>query len=173
MKLIVGLGNPGKKYEKTRHNAGFRIVDTLAERLGAEFKSEKFHAKIAKHEEMILAKPQTFMNNSGEAVAALLAYFKIKPQNLLVIHDEIDLPLGKIKISVGRGSAGHNGIESIINHVGQGFNRLRVGIENRETFRVPETDAFVLQNFTAAEEEKLKKIIPEVIKQIDKFLNND
>ena len=115
MILIVGLGNPGKKYQKTRHNVGFRVIDQLG------FLSLK---------EVILVKPKTFMNLSGKSVKNLLKTYHLKPSNLIVIHDDTDLPLGKIKISKNRGAAGHKGVESIIKEMGtKNFVRLRVGVK--------------------------------------------
>ncbi len=175
MKLIIGLGNPGKKYEKTRHNIGFRVVSELASRFQAVFeKKEKLSAEVAllesRGQKILLAKPQTFMNESGRAVAKLLKYYKLPIINLLIIHDEIDLPFGTMRLSQGSGSAGHKGTESIINTMGQNFSRLRMGIENRAISRVPDTEAYVLQNFTPEEEQILKnKIIPEALKKISVF----
>jgi len=112
MKVIVGLGNPGKEYENTRHNVGFLILDILREELGlSSFKKEKkIKAEILMNKKVVLLKPQTFMNNSGEAVISFLNYYKLKPEDLLVIHDDIDLKLGEAKISLGQGPAGHKGV---------------------------------------------------------------
>ena len=198
-KLIVGLGNPGKKYAKTRHNVGFMVVDALAEKYGVKFQAKKkLGAEIAEinhnssppplkvregwGELLIFAKPQTFMNDSGRAISKLLTTYNLSPYegspvgrqltDLLVVHDEIDLPLGTLKIyGPGRSSAGHKGVESIIDKLGNGFTRLRIGIENRKQFRIPPTDDYVLQNFTKEEQAKLnKEIIPKAIEEIKKFL---
>lgn len=165
MKLIVGLGNPGKIYEKTRHNIGFRVLDKMTE----SFKFEKkFNAKISEtksgKKKMIFAKPQTFMNNSGIAVSAIAKFHKIKPENIIVIHDDMDLAFGKIKISFGSRSAGHNGAQSIIDSFGTNeFFRLRIGIGQIK--KIP-ADKFVLQKFSAPEEKKIEEIISEAIKKI-------
>ena len=170
MKTIIGLGNPGKKYASTRHSIGFRVVDALAAELGLKFElNKKLHAEIAKRGDLILAKPQTFMNESGLAVKALTAYYSLPAADVLIIRDEIDFPFGKIKLSTG-GSAGHKGDESVAAAIGPGFAKLRVGIENRKENRIPPTDDYVLQNFTADEERELKeKIIPAALKKTAPF----
>jgi peptidyl-tRNA hydrolase, PTH1 family len=133
MKLVVGLGNPGSKYEKTRHNAGFWWLDLLAGQTRASFKREsRFQGAAAKASggsELWLLKPETFMNNSGQAVAALAGYYKISAKEILVAHDELDLPPGGVKLKFGGGLSGHNGLKSIAAHLGtQDFWRLRLGI---------------------------------------------
>ena len=134
IRLIVGLGNPGREYEATRHNAGFWWVDKLAHAHHFAFKAEgKFHglaARGAVHgHELFLLKPQTFMNVSGRAVAALAQFYKIAPQHMLVVHDELDLPPGVAKLKLGGGHGGHNGLKDIIAHLGtRDFWRLRFGI---------------------------------------------
>ena len=132
--LIVGLGNPGREYEATRHNAGFWWVDEFARMHGAGFKAEnKFHGLIARaalhgHEAHLL-KPQTFMNISGRAVGAVAQFYKTAPANILVVHDELDLPPGSAKLKLGGGHGGHNGLKDIIAHLGtRDFWRLRIGI---------------------------------------------
>ncbi len=134
MKLVVGLGNPGAKYEQTRHNAGFSWVDTIASRERASFKRESrfqgAYCKItANSSDLWLLKPETFMNLSGQAVAALASYYKIVPTEILVAHDELDLPAGSVKLKFGGGLGGHNGLKSIAQCLGtQDFWRLRLGI---------------------------------------------
>lgn len=176
MILIVGLGNPGKKYEKTRHNIGFRVVDELHSssrfaivRLIENFSGWKYEKKCQAeisqgkidNQKMILAKPQVFMNNSGKSVKSLIDFYKITSPGLVVIHDDIDLPSGKIRISKGRGAAGHKGVESIIRAIdSKNFIRFRVGIQP-ETKKPKNTETFVLQKFTKEEE----KIIKEVVKR--------
>lgn len=134
IKLIVGLGNPGKEYEATRHNAGFWWVDELARQHNANFKADnKFHGLVARAtlhgHEVHLLKPQTFMNVSGRAVAALALFYKILPDQILVVHDELDLPPGSAKLKLGGGHGGHNGLKDIIAQLGtRDFWRLRVGI---------------------------------------------
>lgn len=138
MKVIVGLGNPGEEYARTPHNAGFLVVEALAERLGARFRlSSRFEARIAaaEHEgrELILVEPQTYMNSSGRAVGAVLAYRKLAPADLLVVVDDADLPLGGLRLRKKGGSAGHRGLESIAGVLGvTEYDRLRVGIGRSE-----------------------------------------
>jgi len=134
IKLIVGLGNPGREYEATRHNAGFWWVDEFARARGASFKAESkfqgFVARAALHgHEVHLLKPQTFMNLSGRAVGAVAQFYKIEPANILVAHDELDLPPGSAKLKLGGGHGGHNGLKDTIAHLGtKDFWRLRIGI---------------------------------------------
>ena len=164
MILIVGLGNPGIKYKRTRHNIGFRVLDELQkENDFPDFKfSKKFNALISKKntgkEKIILAKPETFMNNSGQSVKKLTAYYSISFINLIIIHDDIDLLLGKMRISKNKGSAGHKGVESIIKESGsKNFIRLRIGIRNQES-GVKNSEKFVLKNFIKEEEKIVEKI---------------
>jgi PTH1 family peptidyl-tRNA hydrolase len=134
IRLIVGLGNPGEKYERTRHNAGFWWVDAIAERKRAAWKREtKFSGYVTRVEEggheFTLLKPATYMNESGRSVSALMRFFKIEPSQLLVVHDELDLPPGAVKLKRGGGTGGHNGLEDIVDALGtKDFWRLRVGI---------------------------------------------
>ncbi len=134
IKLIVGLGNPGREYEATRHNAGFWWVDELARAHNVNFKADsKFHGLVARANlhghEVHLLKPQTFMNVSGRSVVALALFYKILPDQILVVHDELDLPPGSAKLKLGGGHGGHNGLKDIIAHLGtKEFWRLRVGV---------------------------------------------
>jgi len=134
IRLIVGLGNPGREYETTRHNVGFRWVDELARLQNLGFKNEaKFHGLAARGQlhgqEMLLLKPQTFMNASGRAVGALAQFYKIAPAEILVVHDDLDLPPGVARLKLGGGHGGHNGLKDIIAHLGtRDFWRLRLGI---------------------------------------------
>lgn len=164
--IICGLGNPGEKFKNTRHNVGFMVIDEFAGKNNfPEFKlNKKFNSLISENilneEKIILAKPQTFMNESGKSVKKLAEARPLR--NLVVVHDDLDLPLGKIKISAGRGSAGHKGVESIIKEIGtKNFVRLRIGIQPKQYHRpVHGTDKFVLQKF-GKEEERTKKMILE------------
>lgn len=174
MRLIIGLGNPGKEYEKTRHNAGFMAVDFLVKKLDGRFEqNKKFNALIFKKEDTIFVKPLTFMNNSGFSVVKILSYFKLLPKTLgvlknknsdlseilTVIHDDVDIELGKYKTSINSGSAGHNGIKSIINHLKtKNFKRIRIGILTENKNKIP-TEKFVLQKFGKEELEKLENVI--------------
>jgi PTH1 family peptidyl-tRNA hydrolase len=152
-RLIVGLGNPGRKYASNRHNVGFQCLDRLAEAWDLSFSRRKHKALLAQGEiaglEVILAKPQTFMNLSGEAVERLAHFYQVTPENILVIYDDLDLPVGKIRLRPEGGSGGHKGTKSIIEHLGtNGFCRLRVGIG-----RPPHGDPvdYVLGDFTPDE----------------------
>ena len=170
MILVAGLGNPGKKYRNTRHNIGFRILDEFQkENNFPTFKLvRKFNSLISKREfsgkKILLAKPQTFMNNSGKAIKLLIRNKKAmakltRIENLWVVHDDIDLPLGKIRISKARGSAGHKGVESIIRELGtKNFVRIRIGIQPKSG-KPRNPEKFVLQNFTKKEEKILKEVI--------------
>lgn len=146
MKLIVGLGNPGSKYQKTKHNLGFRVVEELGKQLGDSIwqREDKFKSEIISlNNRLLLAKPQTYMNESGEAVKVLLDYFKISLDDLIIIHDELDLSLGKIKISLGGSGAGHHGVESIIEKLKSGsFVRIRLGIGNLKSKIEEEKDHY-------------------------------
>ncbi len=160
--LIVGLGNPGLAYRHNRHNVGFMVADALAEKLEIPLKRVKFKAQIGngKLEDIpiIIAKPLTFMNNSGEAVAPLVHYFKVPLERLLVIHDDMDLPLGTLRMRPSGGSAGHNGMLSIFDKLGtNAIPRLRVGI-GRPPGRMDPAD-YVLQDFPKSDEELLKMVI--------------
>ena len=134
IKLIAGLGNPGREYEQTRHNAGFWFLDELAWQWKASFKDEKkFFGEVARvglpDGDVWLLKPMTFMNRSGQAVAALAQFYKIKPEEILVVHDELDIPCGRIKFKLGGGNGGHNGLKDIQARLGSpDFYRLRLGI---------------------------------------------
>jgi PTH1 family peptidyl-tRNA hydrolase len=133
MKLVVGLGNPGRKYERTRHNAGWWWLERLAQDSKATFRSEaKFHGRVAKltvPSETWLLMPDTYMNESGRAVAALASFYKLEPEQILVVHDELDLPPGTVKLKLGGGTSGHNGLNDIAESLGsKNFWRLRLGI---------------------------------------------
>lgn len=174
MIFIVGLGNPGKKYEKTRHNLGFMVLDALLKKLTSVKASvwqedKKFNSQIAKvGDELILAKPRSFMNASGEVVLKLMNFYKIPPFGLYLIHDDVDLPLGKIKIAIDRGSAGHKGVESVMQHVGgKNFVRIRVGVgKNRKI----NTDRFVLTPFVLWEEGRLRRVIKKAVEAVELVL---
>jgi len=160
--LIVGLGNPGLAYRYNRHNVGFMVADALADKLEIPLKRVKFKAQIGNGKlgdiPVIIAKPLTFMNNSGEAVAPLVRYFKVPLERLLVIHDDMDLPLGTLRMRPSGGSAGHNGMLSIFDKLGtNAIPRLRVGI-GRPPGRMDPAD-YVLQDFPRSEEELLSMVI--------------
>lgn len=168
MKLIIGLGNPGRKYKKTRHNIGFMIIDELKRHMSKK--------------DAILLKPQTFMNNSGKEVKAVIGKNKINTENIIVIHDDIDLPFGTIRVSQDSSSAGHKGVQSIIDEIGtRAFTRLRIGIRSKEkpaaSRRASQNEnllaGFVLEKFTKQEKKQLKQIIKEAVETIKKsYMSN-
>lgn len=179
MKLIVGLGNPGKKYETSRHNVGFKALDfVLAALLPGADPEKKADAYLARRnsaagEKLIFAYPQTFMNSSGAAVSELCRFYKLNPANdLLVLHDDVDLPLGAVKFTADSSAAGHKGVQSIINALGtQNFRRIRIGVETRPDKTIPPTDDFVLQNFSSDERATLgDKVWPAVREALTAFL---
>ena len=162
MKIIVGLGNPGRKYERTRHNAGFMAIDKLAGLLRVELTQEKHHALIGRaqvgSEEAILAKPQTYMNESGRAVAAMLRSAYAEASDLIVLHDELDLALGTVRVKTGGGHGGHNGLRSIIENLGTAdFIRVRIGIGRPEPGIDPAD--YVLSPFLGEE----RQAVPEIM----------
>lgn len=167
MKLIVGLGNPGREYERTRHNVGFGVIDILAKKLDCEdFKEKKkFKALVTEaqvgEEKIILAKPLTYMNLSGEAVVSMMNFYKIKPEDLWVVCDDLDFPFGIFKIRIKGGPGSHNGLKSISNLTGSDdYPRFRIGIESREKENVPkQAKNFVLGEFSKEEEKIILKTI--------------
>lgn len=167
VKLIIGLGNPGKKYKYTRHNLGMLVVNSLRKKLKfSDFKLKKrLEASISEgkfgKEKIILALPETFMNDSGKAVKSLATRYKLPITNIYVIHDDVDIPLGKIRISKGRGAAGHKGVQSVINELKtKNFVRFRIGIKPAPyTLDAKTLDGFVLKKFTKQEKETIKEVI--------------
>ena len=173
--LIVGLGNPGAEYAKTRHNAGFLLVESLAVRWKADWTNErKFSAQVARGEsqgrKFLLARPQTFMNLSGEAVGALVKFYQLPPAQLLVAVDDADLPLGEIRLRPGGGSGGHHGLESITQHLGtREYARLRIGIGRKNEVR--QITGHVLGTFDAAENAVLEKVLERAAGQLECWLS--
>jgi PTH1 family peptidyl-tRNA hydrolase len=171
MHLIVGLGNPGADYAKTRHNAGFLLVEKLAEQWPAGWTNErKFQARVARAEcagkKVLLAEPQTFMNLSGEAVGALVKYYQLPLEKILVVVDDADLPLGEIRLRPGGGTGGHHGLESVTQHLGsKAFARLRIGIGRKGEAR--EITGHVLGKFGADEAALLKKVLERAASQME------
>lgn len=160
--LIIGLGNPGKQYEKTRHNLGFMVIDVLAERTSAQVKREECRAlvgnAIIEGEKVELVKPQTFMNLSGEAVACLLKKDSRSIEKMIVVVDDLALPLGKIRIRPKGSAGGHNGLKSIIECLGtENFVRLRIGIKPEH--QITDTRNFVLDRFPQADWEKVEEVL--------------
>jgi PTH1 family peptidyl-tRNA hydrolase len=177
VKLIVGLGNPGFWYARNRHNIGFMCVRHLARKQRIRFDKKQGHARtgignIGRHR-VVLARPQTYMNASGESVSALMRKLNLIPTDIVVIHDDLDLPTGKIRLRLGGGSGGHKGIDSIIARIGtEDFYRVRVGVGRPDTTAVDDAGkeeaiiAYVLSNFTPEERMIIDKTIPEVSRAV-------
>lgn len=193
MKLIVGLGNPGEKYEKTRHNLGFMVVERFLKDFEpvektawsneAKFKSDivefEWQPKRGSPEKIILAKPKTYMNNSGMAVRLVISYWKLEPSNLWIVHDDVDLPIGNMKIRFGGASAGHRGVDSVINTLGTDkFWRFRMGIghpRNKtmyQKFDMKGVDEYVLRTFSGSERGKVKELVKHGAKAIEYALEH-
>lgn len=173
MKLIAGLGNPGRLYASHRHNVGFCVVDLISERLKVEITKRMFGAFVGKckiaGEDVMLAKPQTFMNLSGDAVAPLLGYYKIEVGELIVIHDDVDIDLGRMKIARGQGHGGHNGVKSIAESLGDsGFYRVRMGVGRPPEFM--DTANYVLQPFSREEAAIAKKLVADAADAVEMLL---
>ncbi len=161
MLLLVGLGNPGEGYAKHRHNIGFMAIDTIAERYSLGPFRKKFHGRVAEGEiagEKVLAlKPETFMNDSGRAVEAAAAFYKISSEDIVVFHDEIDLLAGKVRIKRGGGHAGHNGLRSIHDHMGPDYGRVRLGIGHPGD--KDKVTGHVLKNFAKSDSEWVRNVL--------------
>ena len=171
--LIVGLGNPGRKHAGNRHNVGFHCLDMLAEKHGLAFDVKRDKAELAvgrvAGRRAILAKPQTYVNASGEAVGPVARFYRVAPENVLVIYDDLDLPQGTIRLRPRGSSGGHNGIKSAIEHLGtQGFPRLRVGI-GRPPGRMP-PKAYVLQDYGKAEGERMQAVYGRAVAAVEAFI---
>ena len=185
MKLIVGLGNPGAKYRGTRHNVGFAVLDLIAERTRVAFDSSRVEALVAKvradaggdvgrgfsrADSVLLAKPLTFMNASGEAVGGLLRYFKIDVPDLLVIVDEVQLPLGKLRARAHGSAGGHNGLKSVIAHIGPEFSRLRIGVGRGDPLR--DLADHVLTRFDADEQAEVERMTVRAADAAEMFITS-
>jgi peptidyl-tRNA hydrolase, PTH1 family len=174
--LIAGLGNPGAEYAKTRHNAGYSLAGKLAARWKADWRSErKFNARVARAERngvrVLLCQPRTFMNASGEAVKAVMGFYQLPPEHLLVVVDDADLPLGEVRLRAGGGSGGHHGLESIEQHLAaQEFARLRLGIGRKDGAR--EITDYVLDRFDAAEAALMEKVLGRAADQAECWLDD-
>jgi PTH1 family peptidyl-tRNA hydrolase len=175
MALLVGLGNPGPKYDATRHNVGFALADSAARALGSgdwKTQGKSLLCKAAPGSPLsvgggplLVAKPQTFMNLSGEAVQALMAFYKIPPAEVVVVTDDVTLPLGSIRVRSSGGHGGHNGLRNIIEHVGEGFPRIRIGVGLCPPGR--DLAAFVLARMSAAEQEALQPVFADFPKLLE------
>ena len=174
MILIVGLGNIGNEYENTRHNVGFMTADKLKEDFDFPDFKEKNKYFFTKKGDIIIAKPTTYMNLSGEAVLALSTMYKIKPDDIIVIHDDLDLETGRIKIKQGGSNGGHNGLKSIDKAIGPNYHRIRIGIDHprNHTPQIAVVD-YVLGKFKAEEKEKIEKAIDTISKNFDKITSKN
>lgn len=173
--LIIGLGNPGPEYSANRHNIGFMAVDAVAEAYGFAKWSKKFQGQLSEGtiagEKVFLLKPQTYMNLSGESAGKVAQFYKIPPENIIVIHDELDLPLGKLRVKIGGGNGGHNGLNSLDEHLGKDYWRVRVGIGHPG-----DKDAvsdYVLSDFTKAEHTFVESMVGEIAKYIGLLLQGN
>lgn len=170
--LIAGLGNPGRKHRENRHNIGFMAVDQLADAFHISLSRTQNKAVVGSGhiagKPVIMAKPQTYMNRSGDSLGPLAAYYRIEPRRLLVIYDDLDLPLGTLRLREGGGSGGHNGMKSIIQHVGNDFPRLRLGI-GRPPGRMPPA-AYVLQDFGDDEIAIVREVLGYVKEAVETYL---
>lgn len=173
-KLVIGLGNPGKKYDLTRHNVGFLCLDAFAATENGSWTEKKTLKALVcdlriGQSRILLCKPQTYMNNSGESVQAVQNFFKIPNSSTVVVHDELDIPFGQIRTRTGGSAAGHNGIKSLITHIGEDFGRVRVGIANEFSSQAESAD-FVLQKFSKSEQGNLKALTTEVSSLLNEYL---
>lgn len=176
MKMVVGLGNPGEKYHGTRHNVGFDVVDGLAGETGVRIAKKGFSSLWAKEKvdgrEVLFLLPQTFMNRSGEAVGEAMGFYKVPPQDLMVVHDDLDLALGRVKADFNAGAAGHRGIGSIIDRIGtKEFHRIRLGIGRPG--RKEDVEGFVLSKFESNEEEVASVMKTVAIDELKKWIVKD
>jgi PTH1 family peptidyl-tRNA hydrolase len=166
MNLIVGLGNIGDKYHITRHNIGFLVIDEITKSLNtSNINKSNFQSELLKSTYNLFSKPSTYMNNSGLAVHAIKEYYKIDMENIIVIHDDLDLPFGTVKFKIGGGHGGHNGLRSIDSHIGKDYIRVRIGIGKPND--KSQVANYVLSDFSKEELNKLQDIIPHTIKAIE------
>tara|TARA_B100000927_G_C16453822_1_gene464966 strand:+ start:714 stop:1325 length:612 start_codon:yes stop_codon:yes gene_type:complete len=173
MQLIVGLGNPGKKYQYTRHNIGYMAIENIISaqenyKIKNKFNSVIYEAVLDKNR-IILVKPETYMNNSGDAVSQIANFYKIDSKDIFVLHDELDIPFGKIRIKSGGGNAGHNGLKSISNKIDNSYVRVRLGIGHPG--KKEKVSGHVMGNFTGSEKDKLNQILNYLTNNINEILN--
>lgn len=175
MLLIVGLGNPGSNYEKNRHNIGFMAVSEIARRHNFSPFQKKFQSQMAEGriggEKVLLLKPQTYMNESGRAVGEAMRFYKLSPADVVVLYDELDLGLAKVKVKTGGGHAGHNGIRSMINHIGPDFKRVRIGIDHPG--HKAKVHGHVLGDFNGEERQGVDKLLPAIADVIAPLVQGD
>jgi len=178
IRLIVGLGNPGREYADTRHNIGFIVVDAFVQaRQGSWARRPEFEAELARvrgvgSQEVLVLKPLTFMNESGRAVQSLCRFHRLAPEEVLVVYDELNLDMGLAKVSITGSAGGHNGVQSLLAHLGEGFRRYRLGIGPRQP---PEIDLkdYVLGRLTPTQLSTLKHLLPEFLSGLDLLLSQD
>jgi len=178
-KLVVGLGNPGSEYDGTRHNIGFACLGAFANQtdeletwmLKKDLKCQLVSGRVG-DARVIAIRPTTFMNLSGEAVQAVMSFYKISPEHVVVLHDELDIDFGQIRLRSGGSSAGHNGLKSIIQHIGEDFGRLRIGIGPKKPIKMDSAD-FVLQQFSAAQQAQLPNLYREVNAILSEYIFGD
>jgi len=166
MYLIAGLGNPGDKYKLNRHNIGFLVIDEITKNLQTtNITNQNFKAEVKKNLTNIYAKPQTYMNDSGSSIINIVEYYNIENSNIIIVHDDLDLPFGTVKFKLGGGHGGHNGLRSIDSHIGKDYLRVRIGIGKPQEKN--DVANYVLSNFTKEELKALEDIIPHTIKAIE------
>jgi len=172
MNILVGLGNPGRKYSDTKHNFGFWVLNRFAEKRSLTFQAGKGDYLLAKKGDLVCIKPTSFMNNSGMPVLDVKQFFKVEPEQFLVVYDDIDLPLGTIRFRDGGGTGGHKGIESIIYQTqNEKFNRLRIGIATDDDMRPAER--YVLSPFRDEQKESVNEMIEKACEGIEYYLSHD
>jgi peptidyl-tRNA hydrolase, PTH1 family len=174
--LVAGLGNPGRQYEQTRHNVGWHVVDAYASRHGLSWKAAPFDAAIARRDlpsggVLWLVKPLTFMNESGRAVAAVARYHRIPVADIAAVYDDLSIDFGRVKVSVAGGDAGHNGVASLLQHLGDGFARLRIGIGPRQPPEMELKD-FVLARFTPEQQNTIQSNTEAYVQDLDLLITS-
>lgn len=175
MKLIVGLGNPGKEYENTRHNIGYIFIDSLADKLGVSIDKKKFNGlyteAVINNEKVLLVKPLSYMNLSGEVVEKFVNFYKIDINDILVINDDLDLDVGRVRLRLKGSSGGHNGLKNIALHLKtEDFKRLKIGISNNKLI---DTKDYVLGKFTKEEKEIINNLKDKIVNLLMDFVNTD
>ena len=172
MHLIVGLGNIGEKYQLTRHNVGFMVIDEITKNLTtSNIQKSNFHSTLEKSSYDLFSKPTTYMNNSGMAVQAIKEYYKLEIEDIIVVHDDIDLPFGTVKFKIGGGHGGHNGLRSIDAHIGKEYTRVRIGVGKPQD--KADVANYVLNNFSKEELNKLPDIIEHTMNAIKALKSED
>lgn len=175
--VVAGLGNPGSKYQNTRHNIGFGVVEALAKHLGAKWKTQaKFESEIAEitysEQKILLVKPQTFMNHSGRALGALMRYRRLEPTNLLLVFDDITLDFARCKLSLNGSAGGHNGVADLLSQVGTGFGRFRIGV-GAKTHKSMDLADYVLSQFSGDESKLLNEQMPTYVEHLLRIIDSD